>query len=245
MVYREVLDGPVAAAILRTESDCTEPQLLHTDVEYLKEVGPNALICLIALEDNTVLRVVPASHRYQSAQHLRTETVCQRTGGTTLRSKLVNLPKTNACFMHPLLYHSGWCGGLNNRFHCAFVKNDQLKNTYPLINVKKKSDVQFFRYIDEHLSIQCNSDDSDDDNTPSDKDQFQSLEDVARVRSLAEARPSEATDNPAAKVAQLLYDNFIGTQEIQMKIIKDILIPFFYENSCRPDIDAELFFKGF
>lgn len=223
------MQGDFSAAILRTESYCTKPQLLHTDVKY--ERDPKALICIIALEDNTRVRVLPRSHLYISKNDLKNQT-SDAHRRCNLRCKIITLSKGDAIFMHPKLYHSGWYGSCNFRFHfCCGEK--ELPTTFLLIDEKSEEEIEFFQDINTDLEEFV-----DNYEMQSDRPKITIMEALQNRNRATENE--DADQNLAKQVGYFLFNNLMVSNEAQLKITKELLIPLFTHVGWTANYEAAL-----
>ena len=113
--------------ILQTADENTKPQLLHIDVDPSKHHEEHLLV-LMALQNDTMIRVVRGSHDYDVLSMKLYET-----------PSIITLAQGEFIIMHPKLIHSGWTAMAENiRLHfylgLANTQNDDVDNTTYFLN---------------------------------------------------------------------------------------------------------------
>lgn len=109
--------------ILETLDHKTKPQIIHVDIGYDYEYGEQALV-IIALEDDTTLRIINGSHNYPTL-----DDYYNNFSNKYQVPSVVNLVKGEFVVIHPKLFHSGWTAFSNNvRLHFYFGLNHLFQN---------------------------------------------------------------------------------------------------------------------
>lgn len=112
--------------ILETVSSSTSPQLLHTDFGY-DYTYTEQVLCLVALQDNTNIRVLRGSHAFASLEELDLKI----TDGSVkyMVPQVITLMKGEYIIMHPKMWHSGWTANEHNvRVHYCFNMSNIKRN---------------------------------------------------------------------------------------------------------------------
>lgn len=107
-------NGAHATTFLKsTFSELEGPQVIHCDDHYDLQNYEQSAIVMIALEDNTLLRVISGSHKYDTLQQMLED---KEDNCKFSRPTLVRTHKNECLLMHPKLFHSGWtCESDNTR----------------------------------------------------------------------------------------------------------------------------------
>ncbi len=108
------------ASVLMSMPDTPE-QKIHCDGDFDFQYGPNMLVCIVAIEDNTNIRVVKGSHLFSSYEDLTAPLPGAKKKMKFKRSQLVTLNKGEYLVFHPKLIHGGWSSVTGNtRMHFYF-----------------------------------------------------------------------------------------------------------------------------
>jgi hypothetical protein len=105
-VKLDLSDGSSATCLFHSLfSELDEPQVMHCDDLYDDVSYERSAIGMIALEDDTLMRVVSGSHNYSSLEELLTDTEDK---DRFVRPLLIRFNRGECLLMHPKLFHSGW-----------------------------------------------------------------------------------------------------------------------------------------
>jgi hypothetical protein len=111
--------GTSATCLFRSLfSELVEPQVMHCDDRYDDVNYESSAIGMIALEDDTLMRVVSGSHKFSSMEDLLDDT---EEKDRFVRPILIRFNRGECLLMHPKLFHSGWmCERDNTRVQIYF-----------------------------------------------------------------------------------------------------------------------------
>ncbi len=111
--------GYCAATIFQSIfGDFDTPQVIHCDDLYDNMSYNDSAICMVAMQNNTLMRVICGSHRYDTLEHL----LIDKTNNCKFSIPAIIRTMEGECLlMHPKVFHSGWtCESDNIRLQLFF-----------------------------------------------------------------------------------------------------------------------------
>jgi hypothetical protein len=121
--------------ILETVSNKTKAQLIHIDLAY-DYVYTEQLLCLVALQENTMIRIIHKSHLFKTFEEMNEARLKGHL--SHMIPQVITLKKGEYIIMHPKLWHSGWIAHEHNvRVHFYFNLKQIKEN--PVESVQKST----------------------------------------------------------------------------------------------------------